>query len=98
MGYKIIISPRALDEIENAIDFYSLKSKDAPRKFIASLSDAYSSLNAYPFYAIKYKNIRAYPLQKFPYSLYFVIDEKTRLIKILSCFHHAQNPMKRPKK
>ena len=37
MIYKIIISPRAQKEIENAIDFYYGKSEDAPEIFIKSL-------------------------------------------------------------
>jgi hypothetical protein len=37
MIYKIIISPRAQKEIENAIDFYYEKSEDATEIFIKSL-------------------------------------------------------------
>ena len=34
MTYKIIVSPRAQKEIEDAIDYYSLKSQKAPKTFI----------------------------------------------------------------
>jgi plasmid stabilization system protein ParE len=40
MAYKIIVSPRAQKEIENAIDYYALYSVDAPINFIAVLKDA----------------------------------------------------------
>ena len=48
MAYKIIVSPRAQKEIENAIDFYALYSVNAPRNFVTSLSDAYKTLESSP--------------------------------------------------
>ncbi|TKB98954.1 type II toxin-antitoxin system RelE/ParE family toxin [Pedobacter cryophilus] len=97
MAYKISISPLTQSEIENAIDYYSLYSADAPKYFILSLKNAYSSLSKNPFYQIRYKNIRAFKLKKFPYSLYFIIDEENKSLKIISCFHDRRNPKKRPK-
>lgn len=97
MVYNILISLRTQSEIENAIDYYSLYSADAPKFFILSLKNAYSSLSKNPFYITRYKNIRAFKLKKFPYSLYFIIDEGNKTLKILSCFHHKRNPKKRPK-
>jgi plasmid stabilization system protein ParE len=97
MAYKIYLSPRAQEEIENAIDYYAQNSSDAPSKFISSLDDAYNSLMSMPFYEVYYKNIRAFKLNKFPYSLYFVVNEESKAIKILSCFHQKLSPKKRPK-
>lgn len=37
MAYKILISPRTQKEIENAIDYYSLYSNEAPINFINSI-------------------------------------------------------------
>lgn len=44
MVYKVIISPRAQREIENAIDYYALYSLNAPVNFIAALQAAYDVL------------------------------------------------------
>lgn len=55
MAYKIIVSPRAQKEIENAIDYYGLYSTDAPLNFITFLKEAYSGLEANPFFRICYK-------------------------------------------
>jgi plasmid stabilization system protein ParE len=97
MAYKIIVSPRAQSEIEDAVDYYSIESIAAPKQFIAFLEYAYKSLEISPFFKIRYKNIRALKIKKFPYSLYFVVNEKTGSVRILSCFHHKMNPKKRPK-
>jgi plasmid stabilization system protein ParE len=59
MAYKIIVSPRAQKEIENAIDYYALYSPNAPQIFIDLLKDTYLSLENNPFFSVRYKNIRA---------------------------------------
>jgi plasmid stabilization system protein ParE len=40
MVYKIIVSPPAQKEIENAIDYYSLYSVEAPKTFITLLENS----------------------------------------------------------
>lgn len=96
MGYSITVSPRALHEMETAIDFYALNSNDAPKKFIAAIAQAYANLETNPNKRIRYKNIRAIALKKFPYLLYFVINKQQHTVRILSCFHYKRNPAKKP--
>lgn len=65
MTYKIIVSPRAQKEIENAIDYYALYNVDAPFDFISALKEAYGTLVTNPFFRVRYKNIRALRLKSF---------------------------------
>jgi plasmid stabilization system protein ParE len=98
MAYKIIVSPRALKEIENAVDYYALYSSDAPANFIFMLKEAFSTLETNPYFNKKYKNIRSLKLKKFPHSIYYIINENGNLVRVLSCFHNKRNPDKRPGK
>lgn len=98
MAYKIIVSPRAQKEIENAIDYYALYSTDAPSNFIATLKEAYNFLATNPFSSrVRYKNIRALKLTKFPYSLYYDVNVSQNKVRLLACFHNKRNPNKRPR-
>jgi toxin ParE1/3/4 len=98
MAYKIIISPRAQKEIENAIDYYALYSQDAPKSFINALRESYNILSSNPFFSrVRYKNVRSSKLNKYPYSLYYDINQAQSTVKVLSCFHNKRNPNKRPK-
>lgn len=97
MAYNIIVSPAAQKEIENAVEFYVSKSNLAPINFIKAIQDTYETLALNPFFRLRYKNVRALRIKKFPYSLYFVINEDKNIIRILSCFHNRRNPKKRPK-
>jgi toxin ParE1/3/4 len=97
MAYKVILSPRAQKEIENAIDYYASNSTNAPQNFIASLNNCYSQLAINPFSRLRYRSVRSLKLQKFPFSLYFVIHESKNTVKVLSCFHDKRDPARRPK-
>ena len=97
MAYKIIVSPQAQKEIENAIDYYALYSTNAPKIFVTTLNNMYNILFTNPFLGrIAYKDIRAFKLNKFPYSLYFDVNETKNKVKIIACFHNKRNPNNRP--
>lgn len=96
MGYKILISPRALIEIDEAIEYYLQNSANAPFNFIKSLTETYLFLQENPNQRIRYKNIRSIKLKVFPHSLFFIADDYKSIIKILSCFHNKRNPTKHP--
>ena len=96
MTFEVIISPRALNDIEDAIDFYKFRSNDAPLHFITQLESAYNTLKKNPYHSIRYKNVRSLKIKKFPYSLFFTLNEETNFVEVLSCFHVKLNPEKRP--
>jgi toxin ParE1/3/4 len=97
MAYNVIVSPDAQKEIENAVDFYASHSDNVPHIFIKTLIESYHILSVNPYFTIRYKNIRSLKLKRFPFSLYFIIDEKNSIVPILSCFHNKRNPINRPK-
>lgn len=97
MAYKIIVSPRTQKEVENAIDYYSSLSDDAPLNFVQAVKETFDSLSVNPFFRIRYKNVRALKINKFPYSIYFVINKNEQIVRVLSCFHNKLNPNKRPR-
>jgi toxin ParE1/3/4 len=97
MVYKISVSPRAQKEIIDTIDYYTPHNPDVPNNFIVQLLKIYGILETNPFFRLRYKNVRALKLKKFPYSLYYTVNETQKLVKVLSCFHNKRNPKKRPR-
>lgn len=96
MDYKIIVSPLAQDEIIRAIDFYAKDNAEAPNNFILQLEKVYGTLSKNPFFRVCYKEVRVITLRRFPYSLFYIIDENKNNIRVLSCFHNKRNPRRRP--
>jgi plasmid stabilization system protein ParE len=94
--FDVTVSARANKEIENAIEYYALYSAKAPLHFIDGLQKAFDGLKQNPFHRVRYKNVRACNLEKFPYSLYYTVDENKKTVRVLACFHNKRNPKKRP--
>ena len=97
MGFKIIVSKKAQDEIENASDYYAEINIDLAFRFYSALKETYNKLELNPNYQIRHKNYRAIPLKIFPFLLFYIADEENKTIKILSCFHTSKNSKKYPK-
>jgi toxin ParE1/3/4 len=97
MDYNIIVSPRAQKEVEQAIDCYIPNLDDAPNNFIKQLQKVYDILKINPFFRIRYKNVRSLKIKKYPYSLYFIVNENRKTVRVLSCFHNKRDPEKRPR-
>lgn len=94
MDYKIIVSPKAQIEIEDISEYYSQISFTVLTKFYVELENAYKFLETNPHFQTRYKNYRAIPIKKFPYLLFFMINETNKTIKVLSCFNTSRSPKK----
>lgn len=97
MDYKIIVSPKAQIEIEDISEYYSQINFTILTKFYSELENAYKYLETNPHFQTRYKNYRAIPIKKFPYLLFFVIDETTKTIRVLSCFNTSRSTKNYPK-
>ena len=63
MIYNIFISKRAIEEIEQAIAYYSQYSSKAPLNFVEELQIAYNTLKQNPQKRIFYRNVRGIKLK-----------------------------------
>lgn len=94
MGYEISLSPRAMREIEEALDYYSISSENISRKFYNELENSFEILTTNPFLEVRYRSMRALPMQVFPYLILFTIEEHT--VNIYSVFNTYQSLKKYP--
>jgi plasmid stabilization system protein ParE len=96
MEYKIVLSPKAEIEIDDAIQYYNQFSKSAARSFKNQLSDSYKKIRLNPFFEKKYNDVRFLPFSKYPYIVLFRVDEIAKKVFVLSVFCARQNPEKYP--
>lgn len=98
MNYKIIVSPIALKNIEEAVEYYILKAiKKVAKDFLNDYRKVYKALQINPFYKIHDNNYRFLPFKKFPYVAFFMIDELSKTVFLNAVFHTSQNPENYPK-
>lgn len=98
MGYKIIISPIASKNIDDAVEYYTKQvSKKVALDFLADFQTTYKELQKNPFYQIHDSTYRFLPLKKFKYIVFFIVDEESKTVFLNAVFHTSQNPDKYPK-
>lgn len=57
------------------------------------MQDAITAICSNPHrYRNTYKNLRELTLKKYPYNLIYHINEKKKMITIISLYHHKRNP------
>ncbi len=97
--FKIVVEPEAIKDIDNACSYFSslpIDTVNLNNNFLDDIQLAFKILKINPFYQVKTKNYRAFPLRKFPYILFFKIDEEKKIITILALFNTNQNINKYP--
>ncbi|MBP6557753.1 MAG: type II toxin-antitoxin system RelE/ParE family toxin [Flavobacterium sp.] len=97
MIYSVVIDPRALQDIQAAIDYYDFKSEGLGSYFYQEVEQHFEILAKNPFYQIRYKDYHGLPLKKFPFIVFYFIDEEIKTVFVLSIFNTYINPKKYPK-
>ena len=97
MIYKVVIEPRAILDIQDAIDYYESKQIGLGEYFYQSVEEHIETLTKNPFFQIRYKDYHGFPIRKFPFIILYYIDEKFKTIYIMSVFNPYLNPIKYPK-
>lgn len=95
MVFSINLTIKALEDIQSAVGYYNSRSANLGYRFADDLDDSFLAIARMPFaYSFRYKNIRAKLLSKFPFLIYFVVDERNASLEILRIFNTYQEPPK----
>ncbi len=82
---------------QKAINYYDEQLTGLGEKFNTALDKHITIIAKNPFYQIRYKDYRALPIKKFPYTIVFYVNENTKTVFISAVFNIKQNPKKLPK-
>jgi hypothetical protein len=92
MEYKLIINPFAELELEEAKDWYNLQQDNLGNEFVMEIDKTIIRIKENPFqFPKEKKQIRKAVAKRFPYSLFFYVDDL--IINIFAIFHSSKNPM-----
>jgi hypothetical protein len=94
MIYSLVIDPRAIQEIQQAIDYYDEQQTGLGEKFEAALNQRLITLEKTPFFSIRYDDVHCLPVNKFPYMIHFTLDEKQQIVTVRAVLHTSLNPKK----
>lgn len=90
--YEIILSPEAEEELISSMEFYEQKMLGLGEDFVLEVDNTFDRIKINPeqFPKIKKKQVRKAWLKRFPFGIYFAVNDT--IINILAIFHHSRNP------
>jgi len=91
MSQNLIIRPEAEKDILSAFDWYEEQQSGLGADFAQELSKNMDMLIEFPeMYAELYRGIRRSLLKRFPYGVYYLVNEETNIE--LAVLHLAMDP------
>ena len=92
MVYATTITPTAIDDIQEALDYYNAISPMFGYRIADEIDTSIEEISKMPLaYSFRYKNVRAKLLVKFPYLIFFVCNTETLTITVLRIFNTHQD-------
>jgi len=92
-SFKLLFSPKALADLEEAHVWYNLQQKGFGKRLNTDVKNEIASIKRNPYFAsIKFENIRTAACKTFPYAVHYEIDEGENIIRIVSIFHFSRKP------
>jgi toxin ParE1/3/4 len=91
LEYVLEYTPQARDDIREIVLWYRNELEGLEDRFLLSLEASTNSLIKTPFaYQVNFKSIRSILLKRFPYRLYYFVEEDS--IIVLGVIHSKRNP------
>jgi len=94
MSYSLVIDPKAIEDIQQAIDYYDEQQSGLGKRFESALNKRLLTLEKNPFFQNRYDQVRCLPMKRFPFMVHFTINEKQSIVTIRAVFHTSLDPQK----
>ena len=93
MTRKIIVRPEAEAEVQTAFDWYEKQSDGLGFEFLRALDACLSGITRNPlaYTGVHQKNVRRALVRRFPYALFYLVDEDT--IVVIAVFNVKRQPI-----
>lgn len=92
MPFTLELDPRAIQDIQETIDYYDQQLVGLGERFEAYLHKYIKALAKNPFYQIRYDDVRCLPLKKFPFMIHFTVDQQLNAVYIHSVLNTSKDP------
>lgn len=92
MAFSILIDGRAIEDIQEAINYYDEIEPGLGTKFENNLYRRMMVLRENPFFQIRYDNVHCLPMRNYPFMIHYTVDETQKRVIIRSVFNTYRNP------
>ena len=91
--FTVIFTPAARAELIDAQDWYEGEATGLGRRFREAINVLVERMSASPRqFPVVFKNVRRALLRRFPYVLFFVVEDQSLLV--IACFHGSRDPLR----
>lgn len=93
MNYEVKLLPIVLSDLSKAKKWYQNKNETLAKEFKLEVNKEIDYIGSYPqHYQLKYKELRQSLVTRFPYAIFYLVEEKHKRIVVLGLLHTSRNP------
>lgn len=94
MTYTLVFTPEANSDLTDILGWYTENfAPETKKRFIGDMSKFLKSLEKSPkAYSIRLKNARCAVLKKYPYNIYYWIDDSDSTVNVFAILHQKRHP------
>lgn len=93
MSYKIKLLPIVKTDLQEAKKWYNKQRKGLGEEFKQEVNKEIDYIGEYPeHYQRKYKELRQSLVTRFPYAIFYLVEEEKKRIVIFGVLHTRRNP------
>jgi toxin ParE1/3/4 len=93
MSYKIKLLPIVHTDLRKAKKWYNEQREELGEEFKAEVNKEIDYIGEYPqHYQRKYKELRQSLVTRFPYAIFYLVEEEQKRIVIFGVLHTRRNP------
>lgn len=93
MNYAVKLLPKAYEDLKKAREWYNQQRKALGEEFKAEVNKEFDYICQYPqHYEKKHKEIRQSLIPRFPYAIFYRVEESKNQIIIFAVLHTSRNP------
>lgn len=93
MGYKVDLLPIVRIDLRKAKKWYLEKSEALAQEFKIEVNKEIDYIGQYPeHYQLKYKELRQSMVARFPYVIFYLVEEEQKRIVVFGILHTSRNP------
>ncbi len=93
MGYTVQLLPVVYKDLQEAKAWYNAKGEGLGEEFKKEVNKEIAYIGAYPrHYQKKYKELRSSMVTRFPYRIYYLIEEADKRIVIMGVLYGGRDP------
>lgn len=93
--YSVILTQAARSEVIEAHDWYEAEAPGLGSRFRDALDTLIDRMSSSPRqFPIVFRNVRRAIVRRFPYCLFFIIEDETDSLLVIACFHASRDPVR----